>query len=53
MILTRRTVDAVDTAVGCVDFEVRSAAVLDVAIPGLISCSFDEDCPPGRSVGPT
>ncbi|MCB9547055.1 MAG: hypothetical protein H6706_14550 [Myxococcales bacterium] len=52
VILTRRTVDSAQTAVGCVDFEVRSAAVIDVNIPGLISCSFDDDCPEGQICRP-
>lgn len=52
VILVRETVDSAATAVGCVDFRVQSAAVLDVTIPGLISCSFDEDCPMGQICRP-
>jgi len=46
--LTRRTVDTVDLAPGCVELRVNSTTVLDVSIDGLISCSFDEDCPPDQ-----
>lgn len=52
VVLVRETVDSLVTAVGCVDFRVQSAAVLDVEIPGLISCSFDEDCPEGQICRP-
>ena len=46
--LTRRTVDTVDLAPGCIELRVNSTTVLDVSIDGLISCSFDEDCPPDQ-----
>ena len=52
VVLVRETVDSLVTAVGCVEFRVQSAAVLDVEIPGLISCSFDEDCPEGQICRP-
>ncbi len=50
--LTRRTVDSVPTSLGCVQFVVQSNAALDISIPGLISCSSDQDCPEGQSCGP-
>lgn len=50
--LTRRTVDHVDLAPGCVELRVTSVTVLDVAIDGLISCSFDEDCPEDQMCRP-
>lgn len=50
--LTRRTVDSTATAAGCVELVVASAVTLDVAIDGLRSCSFDEDCPDGESCAP-
>jgi hypothetical protein len=43
--LTRRSADSVNTSLGCVELVVRSSAVLDVEIEGLISCSSQEDCP--------
>lgn len=50
--LTRRTVDRADLPMGCVELRVQSTSVLDVAIEGLISCSFDEDCPDGQTCQP-
>jgi hypothetical protein len=47
--VTRRSVDSTDTSVGCVELLVLSARLIDVEIPGLISCGDDEDCPPGQS----
>lgn len=46
--LTRRTVDRVDLAPGCVELRVTAATTLDVAIDGLVSCSTDDDCPPDQ-----
>jgi hypothetical protein len=40
----RTTTDSADTANGCVELDVESAVTLDVIIPGLQSCSGDEDC---------
>ncbi len=48
VVLTRRSGEAVDTAVGCVELAVQSVGVLDVAIDGLTSCSDDMDCPDGQ-----
>ena len=50
--LTRRTVDSVSTSLGCVELVVQSNSALDIAIPGLTSCSVDEDCPDGQTCGP-
>lgn len=49
IVVTRRSADSVDTALGCVDWHVQSASALSVDIPGLISCSGDEDCPAGQT----
>ncbi|MFN2115035.1 MAG: hypothetical protein ACK2T6_04920 [Anaerolineae bacterium] len=45
--VTRYTADTADTETGCVELLVRSTVELGVAIPGLISCNRDEDCPSG------
>jgi len=42
--VTRRTADSTTTSYGCVQFVVESTAVFDVDIPGLTSCSDNEDC---------
>lgn len=42
----RTTTDSVDTTHGCVELDVESSVTLDVIIPGLESCSGDEDCTP-------
>jgi hypothetical protein len=47
--LTRQSADTTETIDGCVDFTVLSSVTLPVAIPGLVSCSSDEDCPDGQS----
>ncbi len=47
--LTRRTVDRTDLPLGCIELKVESTTVLDVEIEGLVSCSFDEDCPEGQT----
>lgn len=47
--LRRRSVDASNTSVGCVELQVLSQVERDILIPGLISCSGDADCPPGKS----
>ena len=44
-VLTRRSIRSTDIDLGCVQFESRSAAVYDVEIDGLTSCSSDDDCP--------
>lgn len=52
VVVTRRTVDAVDVTLGCVELRVLSSRVLDVEIPGLVSCGGDEDCPEGQTCQP-
>jgi hypothetical protein len=52
VVATRRTVDAAQTALGCVEFALTSTHIIDIEIDGLISCSFDEDCPDGRLCQP-
>ena len=49
VIVTRRSADAVDTELGCIDWHVQSAGALAVEIPGLTSCSIDDDCPAGQT----
>jgi len=43
--LTRRSADSTSTAVGCVQLLVQAPVEREVEIPGLISCSGDDDCP--------
>ncbi|WP_275583481.1 hypothetical protein [Archangium primigenium] len=47
--LSRRTADSAQLASGCVDLLVRSQVSREVVIPGLVSCSTDEDCPSGQT----
>lgn len=47
--ITRRSADHTDTSAGCVQWVALSTATLPVEIPGLTSCSDDEDCPPGQT----
>ena len=42
--LSRRTTDSATIAPGCVELHVVSDVVLDVSVPGLSSCTEDEDC---------
>lgn len=49
VVVTRLSADSVDTELGCVDWRVQSTGVLSVDIPGLISCSIDDDCPAGQT----
>lgn len=50
--VVRESVDSTDTAVGCVELSATSAAVYDVDIPGLTSCSDDNDCTPPETCQP-
>ena len=43
--LTRRSADSTTIAPGCVDFFVEATVTRAIEIPGLISCSGDDDCP--------
>lgn len=50
--ITRHSSDTTQLLEGCVQFVVKSEVVLPALIPGLISCSDDEDCPQGQSCLP-
>ena len=50
--LTRVGSNIGNTELGCVDFRAESTVVLPVEIPGLISCSNDDDCPEGQTCQP-
>jgi hypothetical protein len=43
--ISRSTADTATIEPGCVELRVQSARTLDVVVPGLTSCSGDEDCP--------
>ena len=43
---------ATNVAAGSIALTVRSAARLDVSVPGLVSCSGSEDCPTGQTCQP-
>ncbi len=47
--LARRSVDSVALAPGCVELGAVSEAVRPIAVPGLQSCTADEDCSEGQS----
>jgi hypothetical protein len=47
--VTRQSSDTSITLDGCADFTVQSSVTLPVRIPGLVSCSSDDDCPEGQS----
>ncbi|QRO01603.1 hypothetical protein JRI60_22555 [Archangium violaceum] len=47
--ISRRTADSADTSAGCVDLMVLSQVERELLIPGLVSCSGDEDCPAGQT----
>jgi hypothetical protein len=46
--LSRRTADSAATPVGCVELLAVSSAERELTLPGLVSCSGDEDCPTGQ-----
>ena len=46
--IARQGAASAETDHGCVDLRVKSELVLDVEIPGLTSCSLNEDCPEGQ-----
>jgi hypothetical protein len=52
LVMTRRSIDSIDTAVGCVQWSAQSVEVLQVEIDGLISCSTSEDCPDPQTCQP-
>ncbi|PTL81647.1 hypothetical protein [Vitiosangium sp. GDMCC 1.1324] len=47
--ISRRSADSVTTSAGCVDLLVLSQVDREILIPGLVSCSGDEDCPEGKT----
>ena len=47
--VTRSSADRVELASGCVDFRVETTRVLEVTVPGLISCDSPDDCPDGQT----
>ncbi|MDC0706938.1 hypothetical protein POL68_00480 [Stigmatella sp. ncwal1] len=47
--ISRRTADSTDTSAGCVELLVLSQTERELTLPGLVSCSSDEDCPTGQS----
>ncbi len=49
---TRRSADVAETDDGCFDFSVQSVVALPAEIPGLISCSGPDDCPPDQDCLP-
>jgi hypothetical protein len=47
-VITRRTADSASITAGCVELLVQSEVTREIAIPGLKSCSTDQDCPMGQ-----
>jgi hypothetical protein len=47
VILTRRAVSSTKTSVGRVDLVVYSDLELSIGVPGVVSCTENEDCPSG------
>jgi hypothetical protein len=47
--ITRQSLDAVTTDLGCVDFRIHRHADVEVEIPGLVSCSDAMPCPMGQT----
>ncbi|MBP6633669.1 MAG: hypothetical protein KA297_29900 [Kofleriaceae bacterium] len=45
----RTTTDSADVAAGCVELDVRSQVTIDLTIPGLTSCSGNDDCTPPQT----
>jgi hypothetical protein len=45
----RRTVDSVETEVGCVEFQVRSHRDAQLEVTGHTPCTSEADCPDGQS----
>ncbi|WNG51860.1 hypothetical protein F0U60_52945 [Archangium minus] len=50
--LSRRSADSAATSAGCVELLVLSQVDRELLIPGLVSCSDDEDCPEGKTCRP-
>lgn len=49
LVLRRRSVDSTTRGGGCVDLQVFTTVEVPVEIPGLTSCSDDQDCPEGET----
>jgi hypothetical protein len=48
--LVRRSADSVEVeGLGCVELEVKAKGRVDAALPGVVSCSFDDDCEEGQT----
>ncbi len=47
VILTRRAVSSTKTSAGRVDLVVYSDLELSIGVPGVVSCTDNEDCPSG------
>ncbi|MDD9935390.1 MAG: hypothetical protein OXT09_17410 [Myxococcales bacterium] len=50
--IIRQSAGSVDSGLGCIDLVVASRVTLAVEIPGVVSCSGDEDCPAGERCQP-
>lgn len=50
--LTRLSADTTTITDGCIDFTVLSSVTLPIEIPGLTSCSSDDDCPKDQTCLP-
>ncbi|WP_225409301.1 hypothetical protein [Stigmatella hybrida] len=46
--ISRRTADSTETPVGCVELLTVSQTERELTLPGLVSCSSNEDCPAGQ-----
>jgi len=49
--LSRRSADTATIALGCIDLTVLSEVSVSVEIDGIVSCTQDNQCPPGQSCG--
>ena len=49
VLIRRQSAASTEIEPGCVDFVASSEVTLDAAIPGLVSCSQNEDCPPDQN----
>ncbi len=47
--VTRRTMDSTTIGGGCLEFTVKSPVQPDIRVDGYISCSNDDQCPPGQT----
>lgn len=49
VLVRRQSAASTDIEPGCVDFLASSEVTLDATVPGLVSCSQNEDCPPDQN----